>query len=172
MTFSIRPIEVKDARGVNLLRRMPGVFETILGIPSERVLRNEEYLKNLDPNVHQFVAIVENEGDEIVAGTAALQVFANHRLRHSASIGMMVHKDYQGMGIGNALLTALLDIADNWLMLVRVELEVFVDNTAAIHLYKKHGFKVEGTRQCASIRNGVYADDYLMARIKGEHRND
>ncbi|MDK2865731.1 MAG: L-phenylalanine/L-methionine N-acetyltransferase [Clostridiales bacterium] len=167
MEYVIRPIEVKDAPGINLLRRMPGTFENILGIPSERMKRNEDYLKNLDPNVHQFVAVAEVDGEEIVVGTAGLMVASNHRLRHSASIGMMVHQAYQGMGIGNALMATLLDIADNWLMLVRVELDVFTDNTPAISLYKKHGFVIEGTRKAAAIRNGAYVDDYIMARIRG-----
>lgn len=72
---------------------------------------------------------------------AGLTVFANPRLRHSADIGIMVHKDYQNMGVGSALMERLLDLADNWLMLVRVELTVFADNERAIHLYEKFGFE-------------------------------
>jgi putative acetyltransferase len=79
---------------------------------------------------------------------------------------MMVHKDYQGMGVGTKLLQALLDISDNWLMLVRVELSVFVDNEKAISLYKKFGFVVEGTKVKAGIRNGAYVDEYIMARVR------
>jgi len=44
MEFYIRPIKVEDAHGINELRRMEGVFENILGIPSERVKRNEDYI--------------------------------------------------------------------------------------------------------------------------------
>jgi len=32
MEFSIRPVEIGDGKGINALRRMPGVFENILGI--------------------------------------------------------------------------------------------------------------------------------------------
>lgn len=38
----------------------------------------------------------------------------------------------------------LLDLADNWLMLVRVELCVFSDNTRAIHLYEAWALKKKG----------------------------
>jgi len=78
----------------------------------------------------------------------------------------MVHKDYQGMGIGKALLKEVLDLADNWLKLVRVELSVFVDNERAINLYKSLGFQIEGTKKYAAIKNGEYADEYVMARYK------
>ena len=41
----------------------------------------------------------------------------------------------------------LLDLADHWLMLVRVELEVFADNEQAIRLYEKLGFREVGRRK-------------------------
>ena len=33
--------------------------------------------------------------------------------RHTAGVGIMVYADYQGRGIGLALMESLLDIADN-----------------------------------------------------------
>jgi len=166
MNFYIRPIETRDARWINQMRRMPGVFENILGIPSERVKRNEDYIANLDHNAHQLVAVTETQpGEEMVIGSAGLHVLPNPRTRHSASLGIMVHRDYQGMGVGTALMKALIDIADNWLMLVRIELTVFEDNARAIHLYEKFGFKKEGIKRLAAIRNGKYVNELLMARI-------
>ena len=167
MDFYIRPICAGDGKGVNELRRMPGVFENILGIPSERIKRNEDYILNLDNNSHQFVAVVkENSGEEKIIGTAGLTIPANSRLRHSAGIGIMAHKDYQNQGVGTKLMEAIIDIADNWLMLVRVELTVFADNEKAINLYKKFNFEIEGTKKKAGIRNGEYVDELIMARIK------
>ena len=57
MEFYIRPINVVDGKGINELRRMPGVFENILGIPSERIKRNEDFIINMDVNQHVFVAV-------------------------------------------------------------------------------------------------------------------
>lgn len=168
MEFYIRPICPGDGKGFNELRRMPGVFENILGIPSERIKRNEDYIVNMDNNTHQFVAVVkEASGEEKIIGTAGLNIFANSRLRHSASIGIMVHKDYQGKGVGTKLMEAIIDVADNWLMLVRIELTVFADNEKAINLYKKFNFEVEGLKKKAGIRNGEYVDELMMARIRG-----
>jgi putative acetyltransferase len=61
-------------------------------------------------------------------------------------------------------MTAILDLADGWLMLKRVELCVFTDNERAIALYRSMGFVVEGTKKYAAARGGTYADEYLMAR--------
>jgi len=167
MNFIIRPIEMKDARGINELRRMPGVFENTLGMPSERVKRSEDLIANLDSNSHLFVAAVKDDsGEEKVIGCTGLHISSSPRMRHSASIGIMVHKDYQNQGVGSALMSTLLDIADNWLMLVRVELCVYADNARAIHLYEKLGFQKEGIKRKAAIRNGEYVDELMMARIR------
>lgn len=167
MEFYIRPINVGDGKGINELRRMPGVFENILGIPSERIKRNEDYIVSMDKDTHQFVAVVkEISGEEKIIGTAGLNIFSNPRLRHSAGIGIMVHKDFQNNGVGTKLMEAIIDIADNWLMLVRVELAVFADNEKAINLYKKFNFEIEGLKKKASIRNGEYVDELIMARIR------
>ena len=166
MDFYVRPIGAGDAKAVNEMRRMPGVFENMLGVPSERVSRSEEFIQHLDANEHQFVAAAAADGVEKVIGTAGLRVSANPRLSHSASIGIMVHRDYQGMGVGTRLMETLLDMADNWLMLVRVELGVYTDNAKAIALYKKMGFEEEGVKRKAAIRNGRYVDEMIMARIR------
>ncbi|MBE6068536.1 MAG: GNAT family N-acetyltransferase [Clostridium lundense] len=166
MDFLIRPIEIGDGKDINELRRMPGVFENILGIPSERVKCNEDFIMNMDSNHHQLVAVTKTQnGEDTIIGTVGLTVHPNPRTRHCGSIGIMIHKDHQNMGIGTALMQAIIDIADNWLMLIRVELGVFEDNERAIHLYEKFGFEKEGLKRFAAIRKGKYENEYLMARI-------
>lgn len=167
MEFYIRPIQPGDGAGNNALRRMPGVFENILGIPSERIKRSEDYIQQMDANTHCFVAVhPEDDGSETIIGNVSLHVNTNPRKRHCGGMGMMVHRDYQSMGVGTKLMEAVLDIADNWLMLQRVELSVFTDNEKALGLYKKFGFVIEGTKRKAAIRQGEYADEYMMARVK------
>ena len=77
---------------------------------------------------------------------------------------MMVRTEYQGQGIGRRLMENLLELADNWLMLVRIELEVTTDNERAITLYQSFGFEVEGKKKYAIIKDGKYADLLLMGR--------
>ena len=163
MKYTIRPTEPRDAAGTAALRRMPGVFETTLGLPSYRNVDSDTFLSKLGPNDHHFVAVLE---DGTIIGTAVLYVEANPRMRHVGGVALMIHADYQNAGVGTALLKTLLDLADNWLMLVRVELTVFADNERAIHLYEKLGFEKEGLKRMTTIRDGKYADEYVMARIR------
>lgn len=167
MDFYIRPIAIGDGKGLNELRRMRGVFENLLAIPSERVQKSEERIANMDNNSHEFVAVIKNDlEEEKIIGCAGLFISPSMRLRHSAGMGIMIHKDYQCQGVGSKLMETLIDLADNWLMLVRIELGVYPDNEKAIHLYEKFGFEVEGTKKKAVIRNGEYIDEVMMARVK------
>ena len=163
MNYTIRPIEPQDAEGAAALRRMPGVFENTTGLPSCRTADSEAFIAGLGPDDHNFVAVLE---DGTVIGCAGLTVCSNPRMRHVGSVGLYVHADYQNQGVGTALMKVLLDLADNWLMLVRVELEVFADNERAIHLYEKLGFEKEGLLRMTTVRSGRYVDDCKMARIR------
>ena len=79
---------------------------------------------------------------------------------------MAVRADWQGKGIGTALMQAAIDLADKWMNLSRLELEVYTDNEPAIRLYKKFGFQIEGTGVRADFRDGEFADIYMMARLR------
>ena len=61
---------------------------------------------------------------------------------------------------------AAVDLADRWLNLTRLELEVQVDNEGGIRLYKKFGFEIEGTLREYTFRDGAFVDVYIMARLK------
>lgn len=72
-----------------------------------------------------------------------------------------VHPDWQGRGIGRALLVELIESAGDQ----RVLLDVRTDNRAAIALYRAHGFVRIGLRRRYYQPSG--ADAYTMARPPG-----
>jgi putative acetyltransferase len=81
-------------------------------------------------------------------------------------IGICVHEEWQGKGVGTALIRAIVDLADHWVNLTRLELEVFVDNETAIRLYERFGFQVEGTLRQHAFRDGQYVDSMVMGRLR------
>ena len=64
------------------------------------------------------------------------------------------------------MMAAMIDLADNWLGLRRIELEVWTDNAPAVHLYEKFGFVIEGTARQYARRAGTFVDAYHMARLR------
>jgi hypothetical protein len=45
--------------------------------------------------------------------------------------------------------------------------ERLFDNAAAIALYEKFGFEIEGSHRRLAYRDGEYVDSYSMARVRG-----
>ena len=74
---------------------------------------------------------------------------------------------FQGRGVGSKLIAAALELCDKWLHVTRVELTVYADNEAAIGLYKRFGFSVEGLSPCYAMRDGELVDTLHMGRIHG-----
>jgi putative acetyltransferase len=106
------------------------------------------------------------EVDGRVVGHTNLHRGRSPRAQHVAGCGIAVHPDHWNQGVGSALMTAVVDLADNWLDLKRIELEVYTDNAAAIHLYEKFGFVLEGTKRKYAFREGEYVDAHVMARVR------
>jgi putative acetyltransferase len=158
----VRPPKLEDAAALYALWRQPAICRTTLQLPSQEISRTEERLKDRNPALHRFLA--ELDGSAI--GMISLRQSQLPRLAHSADLGMAVGEQYWGMGVGSALMKAALDLADNWLNLSRVSLDVNTDNAAAVRLYLKFGFEFEGTRRFHTYGDGRWADSYFMARLR------
>lgn len=112
-----------------------------------------------------FVCLVALEGEAIV-GQLGLEASRSPRRRHVATLGMGVKASARRRGVGSALLAAAIDTCENWLNVSRMEIEVYSDNAAAIALYARHGFVVEGLCRNYAFRDGRYVDAQLMARVR------
>lgn len=158
----IRAVEPEDYAALRDIYAQPLAMHGTLQMPFPSAETWRERVARQNPQRHFLVACAGGRP----VGNIGLMVEANPRRRHAASIGMGVHDEYAGRGIGHALLSAALDIADNWLNLTRVELSVYTDNERAIRLYYRAGFEVEGTFRNFAFRNGVLVDALAMARFR------
>ena len=165
-TFTIRSTEPGDYPALQRIYASPRVIWGTLQLPFPSVEKWRKRIAEAEPGAYSLVACV---ADEII-GNADLFTAPNRpRRRHVGQVGMAVRDDWQGKGAGSALMQAALNLADNWLNLERIELEVYVDNEPAVRLYRKFGFTVEGTLIRYAYRDGQYVDVYAMARLR-EHR--
>ena len=76
------------------------------------------------------------------------------------------HPDHRGAGVGQELLDRMIDMADRWLQIRRLQLFVWTSNTSAIRLYESRGFGIEGTMKDFVFLDGAYADAHVMARFR------
>jgi putative acetyltransferase len=163
MTVTIRRTEPSDYEAVQQILASPKVIWGTLQLPFPSVEQWRQRLAEPSEGLFSLVACVEK--NEVV-GQLSLTTFPHRpRRRHVGQIAMAVRDDWQGQGVGTALMQAAIDLADKWLNLTRLELEVFVDNAPAIRLYEKFGFTIEGTLVDFAFREGQYVDTYIMARL-------
>lgn len=158
----IRAVEPEDFRALKDLYEQPRAHFGTLQMPYPTYDRWRQRLANPKEGFYSLAACI----DDIPIGNISLSISASARLRHSAHVGMAVHDDYAGRGIGELLMRSILDIADNWLNLMRVELTVYADNERAKRLYERNGFEVEGRLRRYAFRDGEYVDVIAMARLR------
>lgn len=151
MSFTIRRTEPSDYEAVQQIFSGPKAVWGTLQLPFSSLEQWRKRLAEPPDGLVNLVVCVESE----VVGQLSMQTFPNRpRRRHVGRIAMAVRDDWQGKGAGTALMQAAVDLADKWLNLTRLELEVYTDNEPAIRLYKKCGFTIEGTLTQNSFRDG------------------
>lgn len=92
--------------------------------------------KNNNPKEILIAALIEGK----VVGTAGIEaVGKNYKVLHRVSFGIGIDKAYWGLGIGKQLTKACIESARE-AGHTQLELEVVLENTHAISMYKKTGF--------------------------------
>lgn len=165
MTITIRAAEPTDYEALHQIFSGPKVIRGTLQLPFPSAEMWRKRLTETSEGTFRLVACLELE----LVGQLDVHTFPKRpRRRHVGQIGMAVRDEFQGKGVGTALLQAAVDLSDQWLNLLRLELEVYSDHETAIRLYKRFGFVIEGTLIRYAYRDGLYADVYTMARFKQE----
>lgn len=160
--LQIRRAEPDDCSAIYEMFSSPKVFAGTLQLPYPSLEQWRQRLAEPGDGTYNLAAVVNDH----VVGMISVHTFPNRpRRRHVGAIGISVHDEWQGKGIGTAMMRAGLDLADNWLNLTRLELEVFADNEPAIRLYERFGFEREGILRQHAFRDGQYVDSYMMARL-------
>lgn len=161
--LQIRQVEPDDYSAIQEMFSSEKVYEGTLQLPYPSRDLWRRRLAEPAEGTYNLVAVV----NERVVGMMSVHTFPNRpRRRHAGGIAITVHADWQGKGVGTALMRAGIDLADNWLNLTRLELEVYADNEPAIRLYERFGFELEGTLRQYAFRNGQYIDSLTMARLR------
>jgi len=159
--LSIRAARSDDLEALTALVNLPGFRAGTLRLPYQRTEVTRRWLEDSNTDGLNIVALRDGE----LIGQAGFERYRGRRA-HAAYIGIGVHDDHHGTGVGTALLGELVDAADNWFGLKRLELTVYADNAAAIALYRKFGFEPEGLLRAYAFRAGAYVDALTMARLR------
>lgn len=166
MSLTLRRVKPADAAAIAEQFGDPDVFGGTLQLPYPSEELWAQRIAGMNPPAGSNEIVLAAVRDDQPIGLAGLHSVGHSvRRRHAMMLGITVARTAQGQGVGQALMTALLDYADNWAQVLRIELTVFHDNARAIRLYERHGFVHEGRARAYAMRNGVYEDVLAMARL-------
>jgi putative acetyltransferase len=165
MTLTLRRAQPGDAAALAAQLAEPDIFPGLLQLPYANVALWQQRLSTPPVAGSPDLMLVAERDGHIVGSAGLHPVGAQLRRRHAMMLGISVSGAAQGQGVGGALMTALLDYADNWAQVLRIELTVFHDNAGAIRLYERHGFELEGRHKAYALRGGEYVDVLAMARL-------
>lgn len=167
MTLTLRRVKPADAAAIAEQFADPDVFGGTLQLPfASEEMWTQRIAGMTPPAAGSNELVLAAVLDDRPVGLAGLHpVGPSVRRRHAMGLGITVAKAHQGQGVGQALMTALLDYADNWAQVLRIELTVYHDNQRAIRLYERHGFAPEGRLKAYALRNGLFEDVVTMARL-------
>lgn len=158
-------VESDAAALLQLARQIDDETRFMMYEPGERQTTVEEQRQRLramraSGNSTMLVA----EQDQQMVGYLGAAGGQHRRNRHSVHIWIGVRQAFSGRGLG----TRLFEEIERWAAehgLRRLELTVMTHNAAALALYKKMGFEIEGTLRQSLQVDGVFVDEYHMSKL-------
>jgi len=164
--YTVLPITMEDASPyLELCRRLDQETSFMLYEPGERTTTVDEQRKQIESMLkteNQMIFVAESDHQLV----GHLQAFGGRLRRNRKTLYLVVGvlQAHAGRGVGTALFRTLEEWARN-IGVHRLELTVMTHNAAAVALYRKMGFEVEGTARDTLLVDGRYVDEYLMAKL-------
>ncbi|MCR5055315.1 MAG: GNAT family N-acetyltransferase [Clostridia bacterium] len=142
----LRNADENDAQAVlDIFRLTHEQTDFLLTYPDEKsfsIEDEQEFLKSMTESegAIEIIAILDGK----VVGCAGFsEVGKKEKIKHRAEFGISVDKDFWGLGIGGELTKACIELAKK-AGYVQLELDVVGDNSRAMALYEKYGFREYG----------------------------
>lgn len=120
----------------------------------------EEFIEktNSMQNSKIVLTIINDE----IAGIASIDSLQKERMKHNGTLGISFRKKYWGIGLGNEVMSYLIEWAKSNGITKKISLLVREDNIIGIKLYEKFGFEREGLLKKDICVHGVYHNTISM----------
>lgn len=164
-------IETEDMEWMRRMRNNPALrqyFREWKDITRDKQIKWYNSRGNNSAADHVYFAIRDPESinqPNNLTGCCGLH-YIDWRLR-SAEFGVFVNPKVRGGGIGTEALTMLFDYGFREMNLHKIWCEVY-DGNISINLYRRLGFRDEGTLRDNYFCNGVYGNSIMMSVLEDE----
>ena len=167
--YALRELERNDVKTINDWRRDPELIAR-LGAPYRYIGPEvderwfDAYLQKRGNTIR--CAVVDEERPEEILGLITLaDIDWVHR---GCELHIMIGPAAQGQGAGSFAVEAMLRHAFADMGLERVQVLLLEENAPALGLYRKCGFRPEGTLRHAAYKNGAWRNMLVMSVLREE----
>lgn len=128
----------------------------------------ERFYKQVAGSSDQIILAIEDKRTGLHIGNVKLGPIS--WVHRRAALGILIgDKDFWGKGIGTEATRLMVEYGFFRLNLARIELGVCAEHKAAVRVYEKVGFKIEGRRRGSLFHEGRYEDGLWMGLLREEY---
>lgn len=164
----IREAEPKDAAELVAFLNRVSLETDFTSLDGDGILLTSEEIEvflNKQASSDNQITLLAFLNDKI-AGIVNITADQRKRVHHIGDLFIVIGKRYWNNGLGSLLLEEAIEWAQASGILRRLQLTVQTRNQAAVHLYQKHGFVIEGRQERgAYIEEGKFIYVYLMGKL-------
>lgn len=157
-TIKFRGLLAEDAIWATEISNDAEAAKYLLSIHPQTEHEIKEAVKKQLEDAKEKCLIAELDGEP--AGSVIVSP-SDGRSRHIAWIGISVRRKHWGRGVGSALMKEAIKLGKD-LGCRKLVLGVIEGNERALRLYKKSGFKVEGSESEHTYIDGSWRENYMM----------
>lgn len=84
--------------------------------------------------------------------------------KHIGEFGIKIVKNFSCMGLGSTMMLIMENIARQ-MGISRIQAKVRTSNYIGINFYRKLEYQIEGVKKQAALINGLYEDEFYIAKI-------
>lgn len=162
----IHPVKLEDAPSLLALKIQLANETKFMMLESGERPNNPEgertRINDILESNNSMIFVAESE-DKLI-GHLSVYGDSFKRNKHNAYIVIGVLQEFTGQGIGKRLFEKM----ETWAREVglhRLELTVMTHNEHAVKLYQRMGFEIEGTKRRSLMVDGVFVDEFNMAKL-------
>ena len=163
MSLRIRLATADDAAAICRIYNQ-GIEDRVATLETE--LRTaDERRAWLSARTARYPVVVAESEDRTIAGWGSLNPYSpRDAYRFVADFSIYVDRAWRGKGVGDAMLTRLVELAREH-GFHKMVLSAFPTNTGGMALYTKHGFRTVGIYKEQGMLDGRWVDTIVMEKL-------
>ena len=167
-TFEIKKVEEKDI--LQIMEIYNFHVENGLANFEENSLSHEEFIKLFNHINNSNLPFLVAKKDNKIIGFIYLNKFrAKSGYKHTFENSIYIDSKYQGMGIGNDLLSELLEASKKNPNIKNIIAVIgSFDSEASIRIHKKNGFQTIGILKKVGFKKDKWIDAIYMQKVLDE----